>query len=143
MLQDFSWAGCPWSFCRHIKLKLFQKPHVILVKEPDIVDAAAKLRQERHLCNTRIKQRPSPVGAAYSANYKFLTAFVHSFPISLLTELKNLSGFVSTNISLLTELSSALRLMNHFPFVIPTHFSQIFLRHEILEFAMNSFAQCF
>ena len=44
------------------------------------------------------------VGAACSGNHNFLTGVVHSYSMSLLTELKILSGFVSTKISLLTEL---------------------------------------
>jgi len=51
-----------------------------------------------------ITNQPSPVGAAYSTYHNYLTGGVHSFSMSLLTELKDLSGFVSTNISLLTEL---------------------------------------
>ena len=98
-----SFANCAFVSSEFIS-KLFQKPHVVFVEEADVVDAA-QLRQERHLCSQHATNRPSPVGAAYSANRNFLTDVVHLFSMSLLTELKNLSGFISTKISLLTELS--------------------------------------
>jgi hypothetical protein len=63
---------------RPTKSRLFQEPHVI---------SAAKLRQERHLCSQHATHQPSPVGAAYSGNRNFLTGVVHSFSMSLLTEL--------------------------------------------------------
>jgi hypothetical protein len=56
-------------------------------QEPNIVDADAKLRAERHLCSQHATYQPSPVGAAYSANHNILTGVVHSFSMSLLTEL--------------------------------------------------------
>jgi hypothetical protein len=74
-----------------------------LSQESQIVDTA-KLRQERHLCSQHATSQPSPVGAAYSGNHIFLAGVVHSFSMSLLTELENVSGFVATKISLLAEL---------------------------------------
>ena len=46
-----------------------------------------------------------------------------------------------TLIAYLHELSSVLHLVDNFPFVILPHFSQIFLRHEILELAVQPVAQ--
>jgi hypothetical protein len=62
-----------------LKLKLFQEPHVVFVEEADVVDTVAQLRQERHLCSPQASQRPSPVGAAYSAHHNFLAVVVHFY----------------------------------------------------------------